>query len=350
MGYFLRNELITKGQKKKIAFILEYSEWKGHYPFERAAILANLLAEESVYIFLKAGNPRALKIFTDAGLQPVLYEKYQELPKTIRNLSVDLIVYDGIDSTIEQVEMIRPYCQTIVHFDDRGEGIELIDCNIVALFEELMEAMPPNMLAGSFAFAISDKLLDLTKEDKQEEELPHIVVAFEDGDANNLTYRTLRHLTQLHIPLKISVAIDADYRHSIEDLQMMVLSRRNTMIVQQPDALLSLLPTADIVICNANFTPYKVATVGVPCITAAQNERELVHAFNREGNGFVHIGLGRKMKQSNIQNAVMEFLLHDARRERAILKQQSLELQSNNEVLQSLLLDLAYARHQIIHI
>ncbi|MEO4053947.1 CMP-N-acetylneuraminic acid synthetase [Solibacillus sp. CAU 1738] len=346
----MRNELETRAPKKKIAFILEYSEWKGYYPFERAAILAKLLSEESTFIFLKSDNPRALKIFTDAGLTPVLYEKYSELPKFIRNLSVDLIVYDGNDSTIEQVEMIRPFCQTIVHFDDRGEGVELIDCHIVALFEEMLEAMPPNMLAGSYAFAVSDDLLQATVVDKCEEDLPHIVVAFEDGDDNNLTYRTLRHLTQLHIPLKISIAIDAEYRHSVEDLQMMVLSRRHTSIHKQPNALLSLLPTADIVICNANYTPYKVATVGIACITAAQNERELVHAFNRELNGFVHLGLGRKMKQSSIQNAVMEFILHDARRERAIYKQQSLDIQSNNEILQNLLLDLAYARHQIIHI
>ena len=62
-------------------------------------------------------------------------------------------------------------------------------------------------------------------------------------------------------------------------------------------------------------------------------------------NGFIHLGLGRKIKQSAIQNAVMEFLLHEHRRDRAIRKQLSLEVLTNNEILQALLLDFAYGRH-----
>ena len=57
---------------------------------------------------------------------------------------------------------------------------------------------------------------------------------------------------------------------------------------------LKLLPKADVIICNANYTPYKIASYGVPCITLAQTEAELLHAFPREHNGFIHLGLGRK--------------------------------------------------------
>ncbi len=53
------------------------------------------------------------------------------------------------------------------------------------------------------------------------------------------------------------------------------------------------------------------------------------------------------MKQSQIQNAVMEFLLHEARSERAVKKQRQLNLASNNQTLESLLLDFAYDRHNI---
>ncbi len=54
------------------------------------------------------------------------------------------------------------------------------------------------------------------------------------------------------------------------------------------------------------------------------------------------------MKQSNIQNAVMELLLHEQRRERAVRKQIELEILDNNEVLKCLLLDFAYERHNIV--
>lgn len=347
----MQNELSVPSLKKKIVFIVEHNAVKGFYPLERVATIAKLLKdEESVYIFLKQDGQEAIEIFTDEQLSPILFDNYTELKTQIRSLEPDLIVQEGKDSLVVQIEQLRPFCKTIVHFDDFGEGALLADCNIVALFEEVRENTAQNILSGSFAFAVKESLKTIANERVSNElsSPPHIVVAYEDGDENNLTYRTLRHLTQLQIPLRVTVAIDREYKHSVEDLQMMVLSRRNTRILKDDHALEKLLPEADIVICNANYTPYKVATVGIPCITAAQNERELNNAFPREHNGFIHLGLGRKMKQSNIQNAVMELLLHEARRERAVRKQFELELQDNNDVIKSLLLDFAYERHNMV--
>lgn len=347
----MQNELIVTSLKKKIVFIIEHNAAKGYYPIERTATIAKLLQEEEqVIIFLKQDGQEAIEILTDAQLSPVLFDHYSELTNQLRSLQPDLIVQDGRDTLVEHIEQLRPYCKNIVHFDDFGEGAQLADCNIVALLEELKETSAQNMLSGTFAFAVSDYLKTIAKERVSNElsHPPHIVVAYEDGDENNLTYRTLRHLTQLQIPLQVTVAIDGEYKHSLEDLQMMVLSRRNTKLLKDDQALEKLLPQADIVICNANYTPYKVATVGIPCITAAQNERELNNAFPREHNGFIHLGLGRKMKQSNIQNAVMELLLHETRRERAVRKQFELDLQNNNEVIKLLLLDFAYERHNMV--
>lgn len=347
----MNNELVRAEQKKKIAFIVERCPTKGLYPFERVATLARLLEkEETVWVFIKSTSKEAIELLTNEQISPILFDHQHELIKQIRNLQPDLIVQDGKDTIIEQVEQLRPHCKTLVHFDDFGDGSQFADCNIIALFEETKENIAQNCLAGPYAFAVTDTICAIA-ESRASNELsnpPHIVVAYEDGDENNLTYRTLRHLTQLHIPLKITVAIDSEYKHSVEDLQMMVLSRRNTKIFKHERALEQLLTEADIVICNANYTPYKVAAVGVPCITAAQNERELNNSFPREHHGFIHLGLGRKMKQSNIQNAVMELLLHEQRRERAVRKQIELEILDNNEVLKCLLLDFAYERHNIV--
>ncbi|MCH7320429.1 CMP-N-acetylneuraminic acid synthetase [Solibacillus sp. MA9] len=341
--------------KKKIIWIIEHCDTKGMYPFERAVTLANFLRDESVFLFVKTENQALIDKLAKTGLTIVLFDRFIELKKKIRELEPDLIVHDGKDTQLEQVEMIRPYCSTIVHFDDFGVGAQLVDCHIIALFGEPHEDSIPQELAGSYAFAVPPNLQQTAQEIYDaadcniKGELPHIVIAYEDGDANNLTYRTLRHLTQLHIPLKISIAIDDDYKHDIDSLKMMALSRRNIELVQRPDALLHLMPKADLIICNANYTPYKVAAAGIPCITTAQHEQELNYTFAREMNGFIHIGLGRKMKQSILQNAVMELLLHESRRERAVRKQRALEILTNNDILKNLLLDLAYSRHNLAH-
>lgn len=341
------------GTKQKIAMIIEHCEYKGYYPFERAAILAQHLSNEtSLFIFLKNANETSIQRFISIGITPILFDHFKELPKTIRNLQVDLIIYDGADSSIEQVEQIRPFCETLVHFDDFGEGAMLANFNLKALFEEPREQPIMNEVNGTYFFAVNDLLQEIRAQRQLkiksfDEDAPHVVIYFEDGDANNLTFRTLRHLTQLHIPLKISVLLDNDYRHSTDELSMMALSRRNTKLVRDDFAITESLINADCLICNSLYTPYKAAFIGIPCITAAQHERELSNAFTRETNGFIHLGLGRKMKQSQIQNALMELLLHESRRERAVKRQQSLQLELNNDLLEKLILDLAYARYNI---
>ena len=342
--------------KRKIIWIIEHCEIKGTYPFERAVTLANLLQDESVILFVKTPSQQLIDKLAKTGLNIVLFERFSELKGKIRELEPHLIIHDGKDTQLEQIEMIKPYCSTFVHFDDFGMGAQLSNCHLVALFGESHEEPYPHELAGSYAFAVPPNLEKVAHQILEKSDssikgsLPHIVVAFEDGDNNNLTYRTLRHLTQLQIPLKISVALDDDYKHDVDSLKMMALSRKNTVIVQQSDALLQLMPQADLVICNANYTPYKIAAAGIPCITTAQHENELNYALTREQNGFIHIGLGRKMKQSIVQNAVMELLLHEQRRERAVRKQRGLEILTNNEILKNLLLDLAHSRHNIAHI
>ncbi len=345
----MQNETQTIKPNKTIVFIIESCIDKGLYPFERVATLAKLLAQEKVFIFAKTPSNDGIQILMNENLSPILFEHFDELPKHMKGIQPDLIVRDGRNSESWQVHNLRPFCKTIIHFDDFGEGGQACDCVLLALYQEVKDYLPSHYIGGSFAFALPDSFhhSEDLPDIKTPENPPHIVVAFEDGDEHNLTYRTLRHLTQLQIPLQITVMIDDSYRHATDDLQMMVLSRRNTAILRDKDALLKLLPKADVIICNANYTPYKIASYGVPCITLAQTEAELLHAFPREHNGFIHLGLGRKMKQSQIQNAVMEFLLHEARSERAVKKQRQLKLASNNETLEALLIDFAYDRHNI---
>jgi len=345
----LQNETHAIEPKKTIVFIIESCIDKGLYPFERVATLAKLLTNEQVFIFVKTPSNDGIQILRNDNLSPILFDHFDELPKQMKGIQPDLIVRDGRNSESWQVQNLRPFCKTIIHFDDLGEGGQACDCVLLALYQEVKDYLPAHYIGGSFVFALPDAYqhFDNISDSKTPENPPHIVVAFEDGDEHNLTYRTLRHLTQLQIPLQITVMIDDSYRHATDDLQMMVLSRRNTAILRDKNALLKLLPKADVIICNANYTPYKIASYGVPCITLAQSEAELLHAFPREQNGFIHLGLGRKMKQSQIQNAVMEFLLHEARSERAVKKQRQLNLVSNNETLLELLLDFAYDRHNI---
>ena len=71
--------------------------------------------------------------------------------------------------------------------------------------------------------------------------------------------------------------------------------------------------------------PFLVAQFQIPCIILCAHEEEVNYAFPQEGHGFANLGLGRKIKQSYLQNAVMEIILHDNRRKAYIQKQKNFD-------------------------
>ena len=57
---------------------------------------------------------------------------------------------------------------------------------------------------------------------------------------------------------------------------------------------------ADIIFTSAGRTIYEIASLGIPAIVLAQNEREMTHFFASKKNGFEHLGLGKTVSREKI--------------------------------------------------
>lgn len=340
---------------KKIAFIIEHSALKGYYPFERAVHLATEMKRNAdVHLFMKHAPQQAIESSLENGVTPILFEYWRELYASVRNMQFDLIVIDSDSVAQDCMQQLSAYCGAIVHLDDVGERAKESLYHFTCFEEELFEGNTENVVVSPYFFIPDKQLLTIRNERllraipiTETNTPPHVVIYFEHGDPFNCTYRTLRHLVQLHIPIQISVIIDEYYAHELDDLKLMVLSRKRCQIVQTKQEIERTLINADCLICNHVYTPYKAAYIQIPCITAAQYEPELNFTFPREENGFTHIGLGRKMKQSHLQNAVMEVLLHETIRTQMIKRQQAIQFDSNRAILPSLLHHIAHEEYNI---
>ena len=334
-------------EKRKIAFIAEYCQSKGIYPFERILTLHDLLEGHELFMFIKTKEPIILQLFKEANITPILFDSYKQLQKTFRNMNFDLTIIDGKDIQKDQLEPIMQFTKCIVTLDQFGDATAHTPYNLYCIAPEPFQLEQADAVIGTTGFAIPKPLQQLTREMQTPLATPHIVIYYEDGDQENLTYRTFRHLTQLQIPLKITIILDELYTHPTDDLQLMALSRRQSVIRRGQAEFYKTLPKANILIGNALYTPYKAATLGVPYIALAQDEFQVQNFLVKESNGFIHLGLGRKIKQSALQNAVMELLLHEERSSRAIHRQKMLRLSQNNELLKALLHDLALGEYKV---
>lgn len=315
---------------KKIVMHLSITDGRGSYPARRAMFLATTLKDEAEIIFLY--DSETITPPTDFTCYPI--EGLSSLTQLLTRLQPDLLIRDSGSSHKDEMAKVVELVPSILHFDDFGEGGLQADWVIQTLYADTHEPVPNHYITGYETF-IADPPLQAVRcaglKDKPFIHSPHLVISFGDEDPGNLTYRALRHIKQLQIPLAVSILLGPNYAHDISEIQLMALSRRNTKVLRAPVDRLTLLAQADMILCDAAYTPYEVATIGVPCIVLAQNEFESSLGFPTERNGFTHLGLGRKVTQSNLLNAIMEPLLHDTRKERAINRQLQLQVGSNEE-------------------
>ncbi|QTD40671.1 PseG/SpsG family protein [Sporosarcina sp. Te-1] len=323
---------IETREKKTIAIHVARTDAKGTYPARRAAILASVLSEEANVVFLT--GPASPPV--PEGFREISIGRNTTLSDTISVMQPDLLLRDSGSTLQEEVAKIREVVPSIIHFDDFGDGGRLADLVLQTLYEEESENVMEHYVMERNLFIADETFNSYQKIGLQKDRpspIPHLIISFGEEDPGNLSYRALRHVLQLQIPLKVSVLVGELYSHDISTLRMMALGRRNTKIIQPPYDVAELYSRADIILCGSGYMPYEVAVMGIPCIVLAQNEFELGLGFPKEHHGFIHLGLGRKVKQSNLLNAIMEPLLHEPLRKRAIRKQTQLNLGNGKDTV-----------------
>jgi spore coat polysaccharide biosynthesis predicted glycosyltransferase SpsG len=288
-------------------------------------MIANTLGEEIDIVYLcGVDSPPAPE-----GFKTVPTQTNSQFLKALASIKPDLLLRDSGSTIHEEVEKVTELVPSIIHFDDFGDGGKCADLVFQTLYVESNDSTPDHYVLGRESFIADEKMASVKNIGLRKAQLgplPHLVISFGEEDEGNLTYRALRHIMQLQIPLKVTVLIGEQYSHDTSTIRMMALERRNTTVLVPPYNYAEIYATADIILCASGYMPYEVAVMGIPCVVLAQNDFEVGLAFPKEQHGFIHLGLGRKVKQSSLLNAIMEPLLHEPLRKKAIARQTALGL------------------------
>ncbi|AYC28750.1 hypothetical protein [Paenisporosarcina cavernae] len=146
---------------------------------------------------------------------------------------------------------------------------------------------------------------------------PKVVVHFGDEDRHNLSYRVLRHLVQLAIPLEVVVCLTPDYKGDITSLKLLALGKSSATVkeVKHPYAEIA---SSTIVIGDGSYGAFISAYLKKAYIALSQTDAEFDQMLELEMYGISHLGLGRKVKQSHLQNALMELYLHPKKAQKQV--------------------------------
>lgn len=224
-----------------------------------------------------------------------------EFEALLSEVQPDILINDILDTSEEYMSMVVKYCKRVVNFEDVGPGAKYADAVINALYEKGEKLH--NEYYGSKYFCIRDEFLEENPKEFSED-VENILVIFGGADPSDLTGRLYEICKVLHPKLphvNFHFLIGFAYPHKD---QIVTDEENHIYIHNDVKRVSSYMNKMDLAITSQGRTVYELASMGVPSIVMAQNEREAEHVFAGIQNGFINLGLGSKQDSLTIISTI----------------------------------------------
>ena len=181
-------------------------------------------------------------------------------------------------------------------FEDLGEGSQLADATINALYEA--EARQANQYFGEKYIDLRDEFVT-EKPIEINEKVSNVFVMFGGTDPSNLTERIYRLAQNTVQKTDITFTFVAGISYDCEAHG--ILPAKGIEVYKEVKRLTTLMRKADLAFTSQGRTVFELASLGVPSIVLAQNQREQLHTFAQMQNGFLNLGLGNEVQDETIE-------------------------------------------------
>lgn len=223
----------------------------------------------------------------------------EEILDLIDEYDADILINDILDTSIDYMQMLKKRDLRIINFEDIGPGADLADAVINDLYAPQKKGS--QYYWGSPYYIIRDEFLINSPSDFHEE-VKNIFVIFGGVDPNNLTQKVLEAIPFVEnakdIQFTIVVGPGYPYFEQVKDQAESMPYAID--VIQNVKVMSDYMNKSDIAVSSQGRTMLELASMGVPTILLAQNERELTHEFGYLSNGFMNLGLGQAIDSQSI--------------------------------------------------
>ena len=276
-------------KRKKIIFrtVGKRSVGMGH--IYRCLTLAYKLTGHDIIFVAAKDSDIGIERIREANFPVVTIEDETEFEQFLSEQHPDILVNDILDTTREYMQMVTAYAKRVVNFEDVGPGAKYADAVINALYEKGERLH--NEYYGSKYFCIRDEFLE-EKPKEFSEDVENILVIFGGADPSDLTgrlYDICKLLHEKHPKIKYHFLLGFAYPNAD---RIITDEESNIFVHKDVKRVSAYMNKMDLAITSQGRTVYELASMGVPSIVLAQNEREAEHVFAGIQNGFINLGLG----------------------------------------------------------
>lgn len=288
-------------KRKKVLFRTVGKMQLGMGHIYRCLTLAYKLTAHEILFVADSESDIGIERLKEANFPVIAVENELEFEEVLKREKPDILVNDILDTTQDYMMMVTKHVKRVINFEDVGPGAKYADAVINALYEKGDKLH--NEYYGSKYFCIRDEFLE--EEPKEfSEEVKNILIIFGGSDPSDLTARLYEVCKVLHgkyPDIQFHFLIGFAYLNK----DKIVTDEENNIYVHNDVKRVSAyMNKMDLAVTSQGRTVYELASMGVPSIVMAQNEREAEHVFAGIQNGFINLGIGREQDALTIISTI----------------------------------------------
>lgn len=293
--------VLCEYELKKKRIILRADGYKelgmGHI-YHCLTLAYNLTGQEILFVTKEQHEP-GLKKLQEANMPVHTIKSDEEFMEFVQEWKPDVVVNDCLNTEADYIKELKKYVKRVVTIEDLGEGADYADVVINALYEDYTRG--DNYYWGSNYVCLRDEFFCATPS-VFHEQVQNIVVIFGGTDPSNFTKRIYEMAKRIHKDypeIKFHFALGVGYDQKANQIETDEIA--GIYVEQNLKHISDLFGKADLAFTSQGRTVYELATIGVPAVVMAQNEREMKHTFAQMNNGFLNLGLGINVADETIE-------------------------------------------------
>jgi spore coat polysaccharide biosynthesis predicted glycosyltransferase SpsG/CMP-N-acetylneuraminic acid synthetase len=289
--------------RRKIIIRADASRERGMGHVYRAAALATEWAAHDVIIATVSPPEGIGAIFVhNLPTEGIRFDTEEMFERWLANQNADLMVYDILDTTAEQIQQGRNIAPCVVTFEDSGPGAVLADIVVNDLYPSL-NVGPTRQLVGIQNAILAPTFESIPPRRECPERIERVLVTFGGTDPSDLTSLAIEALQDL--PVNVEVVLGPGYSGKPPQV-----NPETVTIHRNVDNMAILIRQADLAITSAGRTVTEVLSMGVIPIVLCQNTKELTHTHASGVHGVLNQGLGKAVDVEALR-AHIRLLMND---------------------------------------
>lgn len=287
--------------RKSIAIVVNGNNSIGTGHVYRMLDLADMFFSKPVFYYDRSVTEKA--VFGKTTYELNSYESKEELLELIEAARYDIVINDIQNTDIEYICKLKNLSNhpKVVNFEDMGDGAAQADLVINALYDKQYTA--GSVYSGE-DYYIVPKIFTLFSPIKINKEIKRVFVCFGGADPQNYTESI------------IGIVQNSDYKNTefcfvigrakSNYSELMKLESDRIHLHYDVKSMPKLMSQCDAAITSRGRTCFELAYLGIPTLSIAQNETEMLHSFVLPRNGFLI--LDNKVRYQEIEKAVNQLL------------------------------------------